>query len=197
MAWLLYYLSLIPLFGYLIIKYFDKALYCIIVNKEFCNITYGHYAFLVSLLLFFISIIAIAVLRYRSRSSFEINGAKIVSTPQNINHELIGVLSVVVLPFLTVNFDTINEIAASLFMLVIIGIISTQSSIYYKNPVLALLFLKLYQIEVEHRSFDDENGRPENKVVIVISFRSLTKNDSLYLKEMGKDVYFVKKTNNE
>ncbi|RRQ46868.1 hypothetical protein [Chryseobacterium sp. SC28] len=190
MAWLLYFISLIPLFGYLFIKYFDKAVFTLINQGQFDKITCGQYAFIVSLILFIISVLLICILKYRSRKNFEIHGAKITSAPQNINHELIGVLSAVVLPFLTVNFNTTNEIFASLFMLLIIGVITTRSTIYYKNPVLAILKLKIYQIEIEHKEFK------ENKTVNVISFYTLQVNDSLYLKEMGDNAYYAKKTGN-
>ena len=190
MAWLFYFISLIPLFGYLFIKYFDKCVFSLIMQCDFACITCGQYAFITSLLLFFISIIFICILKYKSRKGFNIHGAKIVTKPNNVNHELIGVLSVVVLPFLTVNFNTLNEILASLFMLIIIGIITTQSTIYYKNPVLAILHLKIYQIEIEHTDFK------ANRTVNVISFYTLKQSDSLYLKEMGEDVYYAKKTTN-
>jgi hypothetical protein len=190
MAWILYFISLIPLFGYLFLKYFDSKVFALIKQGQFAEITCGQYAFIVSLLMFLISVILICILKYRSRKNFEIHGAKITSTPQNINHELVGVLSAVVLPFLTVNFNTNNEIFASLFMLIIIGIITTRSTIYYKNPVLAILKLKIYQIEIEHKEFK------ENKTVNVISFHPLQVNDSLYLKEIGDNVYYAKKTGN-
>lgn len=190
MAWILYYISLIPLFIYLFIKYFDSKVYDLIKLGKFDKLTYGNYAFMISFILFVVSVILIGILKYRSRKRFNIHGAKIATEPQNINHELIGVLSAVVLPFLTVNFDTANEIFASLFMLLIIGVVSTRSTIYYKNPVLAILCLKLYQIEIEHRDLKN------NLTINVISFHSLTKNDSLYLKEMGEGVYYAKKTSN-
>jgi hypothetical protein len=190
MAWLLYFISLIPLFGYLFIKYFDSKVIALIREGQFAEITSGQYAFIVSFIAFVVSVILICILKYRSRKNFEIHGAKIISAPQNINHELIGVLSAVVLPFLTVNFDSPNEIFASLFMLVIIGIITTRSTIYYKNPVLAILKLKIYQIEIEHKDFE------ENKTVNVISFYTLQATDSLYLKEMGDNVYYAKKSGN-
>lgn len=190
MAWLLYFISLIPLFGYLFIKYFDSKVFALIRQGQFAEITSGQYAFIVSFIAFVVSVILICILKYRSRKNFEIHGAKIISAPQNINHELIGVLSAVVLPFLTVNFDSPNEIFASLFMLVIIGIITTRSTIYYKNPVLAILKLKIYQIEIEHKDFE------ENKTVNVISFYTLQATDSLYLKEMGDNVYYAKKSGN-
>lgn len=190
MAWLLYYISLIPLFVYLFIKYFDSKVFAIIRARQFAELTSGQYAFIVSLIAFVVSVILICILRYRSRKNFEIHGAKIVSAPQNINHELIGVLSAVVLPFLTVNFCSPNEIYASIFMLVIIGIITTRSTIFYKNPVLAILKLKIYQIEIEHIDLK------ENKTVNVISFHTLHTSDSLYLKEMGDNVYYAKKSSN-
>jgi hypothetical protein len=190
MAWLLYFISLIPLFGYLFIKYFDSKVFALIRQGQFAEITSGQYAFMVSIIAFVVSVILICILKYRSRKNFEIHGAKIVSAPQNINHELIGVLSAVVLPFLTVNFASPNEIYASIFMLVIIGIITTRSTIYYKNPVLAILKLKIYQIEIEHKDF------PKNKTVNVISFYTLQASDSLYLKEMGDNVYYAKKSGN-
>ncbi len=190
MAWLLYFISLIPLFGYLFIKYFDKEVFALIRQGQFAEITSGQYAFMVSFIAFVMSVILICILKYRSRKNFEIHGAKIISAPQNINHELIGVLSAVVLPFLTVKFDSPNEIFASLFMLLIIGIITTRSTIYYKNPVLAILKLKIYQIEIEHKDFK------ENKKVNVISFYTLHTSDSLYLKEMGDNVYYAKKSGN-
>lgn len=190
MAWLLYFISLIPLFGYLFLKYFDSKVFGLIRRSEFSNITCGQYAFVVALILFIVSVILICILKYKSRKGFDIHGAKIITQPQNINHELIGVLSAVVLPFLTVNFNTLNEIFASLFMLIIIGIITTRSTIYYKNPVLAILHLKIYQIEIEHTDFK------AHRIVNVISFYTLTQNDSLYLKEMGEDVYYAKKTTN-
>ena len=190
MAWLLYFISLIPLFGYLFIKYFDSKVFALIRQGQFAEITSGQYAFIVSFIAFVVSVILICILKYRSRKNFEIHGAKIVSAPQNINHELIGVLSAVVLPFLTVNFGSPNEIFASLFMLLIIGIITTRSTIYYKNPVLAILKLKIYQIEIEHKDFE------ENKTVNVISFYTLHTSDSLYLKEMGDNVYYAKKSGN-
>lgn len=190
MAWLLYFISLIPLFGYLFIKYFDSKVFALIRQGQFAEITSGQYAFIVSFIAFVVSIILICILKYRSRKNFEIHGAKIVSAPQNINHELIGVLSAVVLPFLTVNFDTANEIYASIFMLVIIGIITTRSTIYYKNPVLAILKLKIYQIEIEHKDFE------KNRTINVISFHTLNTSDSLYLKEMGDNVYYAKKSGN-
>jgi len=164
--------------------------FTLIRQGQFTEITSGQYAFIVSFLAFVVSVILICILKYRSRKNFEIHGAKIISAPQNINHELIGVLSAVVLPFLTVNFGSSNEIYASLFMLIIIGIITTRSSIYYKNPVLAILKLKIYQIEIEHKDFT------ENKTVNVISFYTLHKTDSLYLKEMGDNVFYAKKANN-
>lgn len=188
MAWILYYISLIPLFIYLFIKYFDCNVYCLFKLGRIDELTYGNCAFMVSFILFFISVILIGILKYRSRKRFNLHGAKITTEPQNINHELIGVLSAVVLPFLTVNFDTANEVFASLFMLLVIGVISTRCSIYYKNPVLAILCLKLYQIEIEHKDLKN------NLTVNVISFHSLTKNDSLYLKEIGEGVYYAKKT---
>ena len=190
MAWLLYFISLIPLFGYLFIKYFDSKVFALIRQGQFADIKSGQYAFIVSFIAFVVSVILICILKYRSRKNFEIHGAKIVSAPQNINHELIGVLSAVVLPFLTVNFNSPNEIYASLFMLLVIGIITTRSTIYYKNPVLAILKLKIYQIEIEHKDFT------ENKIVNVISFYSLHETDSLYLKEMGDNVYYAKKASN-
>lgn len=190
MAWLLYFISLIPLFGYLFIKYFDSKVFTLIRDRQFSEITSGQYAFMISFIAFVFSVILICILKYRSRKNFEIHGAKIVSAPQNINHELIGVLSAVVLPFLTVNFDSPNEIYSSIFMLVIIGIITTRSSIYYKNPVLAILKLKIYQIEIEHKHFE------KNMTVNVISFHTLNTNDSLYLKEMGDNVYYAKKSGN-
>lgn len=190
MAWLLYFISLIPLFGYLFFKYFDSKVFALIRQGQFMEITCGQYAFIISLILFFISVIVICILKYRSRKNFKIHGAKITSTPQNINHELIGVLSAVVLPFLTVDFSSSNQIYASLFMLLIIGIITTRSTIYYKNPVLAILNLKIYQIEIEHKDF------AKNKTVNVISFYTLHESDSLYLKEMGDNVYFAKKSGN-
>ena len=190
MAWLLYFISLIPLFGYLFIKYFDSTVFALIRQGQFTEITSGQYAFMVSFIAFVVSVILICILKYRSRKNFEIHGAKIVSTPQNINHELIGVLSAVVLPFLTVNFNTPNEIFASLFMLLVIGLITTRSTIYYKNPVLAILKLKIYQVEIEHKDFT------ENKTVNVISFYTLHQTDSLYLKEMGDNVYYAKKASN-
>ncbi|TAJ11642.1 hypothetical protein DMA11_16085 [Marinilabiliaceae bacterium JC017] len=190
MPWILYYISLIPLFIYLFIKYFDSKVYCLLKLGEYNNLTYGNYAFMVSFLLFIVSVILISILKYCSRKKFNIHGAKITTAPQNINHELIGVLSTVVLPFLTVNFDTANEVFASIFMLLIIGVISTRSTIYYKNPVLAILYLKIYQVEIEHKSLKN------NLIVNVISFHSLTKDDSLYLKEMGEGVYYAKKTSN-
>lgn len=190
MAWLLYFISLIPLFGYLFIKYFESKVFALIREGQFADITSGQYAFIVSFLAFVVSVILICILEYRSRKNFEIHGAKIISAPENINHELIGVLSAVVLPFLTVNFDSPNEIFASLFMLVIIGIITTRSTIYYKNPVLAILKLKIYQIEIEHKDFK------ENRTVNVISFYTLHETDSLYLKEIGDNVYYAKKASN-
>ncbi len=190
MAWLFYYISLIPLFVYLFIKYFDSKAFALILQGQFAEITSGQYAFIVSFIAFVVSVILIVILKYRSRRNFEIHGAKIVSAPQNINHELIGVLSTVVLPFLTVNFATPNEIYASVFMLVIIGIITTRSNIYYKNPVLAILCLKIYQIEIECNDF------PENKIINVISFNNLQISDSLYLKKVGDNVYYAKKTGN-
>jgi hypothetical protein len=190
MAWLLYFISLIPLFGYLFIKYFDSKVFTILRQGQFTEISCGQYAFMVSFLAFLVSVILICILKYRSRKNFEIHGAKIVSEPQNINHELIGVLSSVVLPFLTVNFGTSNEIYASLFMLLIIGIITTRSTIYYKNPVLAILKLKIYQIEIEHKDL------AKNKTVNVISFYTLHETDSLYLKGIGDNVYYAKKSSN-
>ena len=71
-----------------------------------------------------------------------------------------------------------------------IGIITTRSTIYYKNLVLAILKLKIYQIEIEHKDFK------ENKTVNVISFYTLHETDSLYLKEMGDNVYYAKKASN-
>lgn len=186
-AWLLYFISLIPLFGYLFIKYFDCHVFTLIQQEQFTKITSGQYAFMVSFIAFVISVILICILKYSSRKNFEIEGAKIITVPQNINHELVGVLSAVVLPFLTVNFDSINEILASLFMLIIIGIITTRSTIYYKNPVLAILKLKIYKLEIEHVKFE------KNITVNVISFYSLKASDSLYLKEMGNNVYYAKK----
>jgi len=190
MAWLLYFISLIPLFGYLFIKYFDSKVFEIIRHGQFSEITSGQYAFMVSFIAFVMSVILICILKYHSRKNFEIHGAKIISAPQNINHELIGVLSAVVLPFLTVNFESPNEIFASLFMLIIIGIITTRSTIYYKNPVLAILKLKIYQIEIEHKDLT------ATKTVNVISFYNLHTSDSLYLKEMGDNVYYAKKSGN-
>lgn len=190
MAWILYFISLIPLFIYLFIKYFDSKVYCLIKLGKFGELSYGNYAFLISFILFIVSVILIGILKYRSRKKFNIHGAKITTDPLNINHELIGVLSAVVLPFLTVNFDTANEVFASIFMLIVIGVISTRSTIYYKNPVLAILYLKIYQIEIEHKDLKN------NLTVNVISFHALTKDDSLYLKEMGEGVYYAKKTSN-
>jgi len=190
MAWVLYLISLLPLFGYVSIKYFDSSVFSLIRTGCFCEITYGQYAFLISALLFLICIIIIIVLKHRSKSNFDINGAKIILEPQNINHELIGVLSAVVLPFLTVNFSSSNESLASIFMLIVIGLISTKSTIYYKNPVLAVLSLKIYQIEIEHKNFSGV------KNINVISFYKLNVEDSLYLKEIGENVYYAKKSNN-
>lgn len=190
MAWTLYFISLVPLFIYVIIKYFDLCIVALIREGRYCEINSGQYAFLISLLFLFLSVIILIVLKHRSKARFDIHGAKIIGEPQNINHELIGILSSVVLPFITVNFNSGQESIASLFMFVVIGLITTKSSIYYKNPVLAILNLKIYQIEIEHHDYE------ENKRVNIISFYSLTENDSLYLKKIGDNVYYAKKTNN-
>ena len=190
MAWILYFISLMPLFGYLFIKYFDSCVFYIIEERRFSCLSFGQCAFVFSLLLFLLGLVFIAFLKYKSRKNFSIHGAKIIVAPHNINHELIGVLSSVVLPFLTVNFDTSNEIFASIFMLLVIGMITTRSNIYYKNPVLAILNLRIYQIEIDFKSF------AKNKPINVISFQTLQINDSLYLKEMGENVYYAQKTKN-
>ncbi|HOJ07769.1 MAG: hypothetical protein HND40_15940 [Ignavibacteriota bacterium] len=189
MAWILYYLSLVPLFGYLAIKYYDNKIFSFLLEYKFDQISYGQYSFLISILALILSIIIIFILKHISRSRFDLSGAKISSKPQNINHELIGVLSAVVLPFLTVNFDSGRDSLASLFILIIIGLITTQSTIYYRNPLLAILKFKIYQLEIEHKSFS------EHKVVYVISLHLLNEADSLYLKEIGNNVYFAKRTN--
>ena len=188
MAWLLYFISLIPLFIYVAIKYYDCMILTRLIEWDFSCITYGQYAFIISILSFALSIILILFLKHKSRAKFDLHGAKIIGEPQNINHELIGVLSAVVLPFITVNFDSANESIASLFMLLVIGIITTRSSIYYKNPVLALLYLKIYQVNVEHKVFENPT------TVNIISFHQINQNDSLYLKEIGEKVYYGRKT---
>lgn len=188
MAWLLYLISLIPLFIYLSIKYYNSCVFYLLKDGKFGELTFGQHAFIISVLSFVVGIIIIFVLKHKSRSGFDLHGARVTSSPQNINHELIGVLSSVVLPFISVNFESGCESLASIFMLFIIGLITTRSSIYYKNPVLAILNFKIYQIDIEHQNFDS------NKTVNIISIYSLKENDSLYLKEIGENVYYAKKT---
>lgn len=187
MAIILYIISLIPLYIYIGIKYYDEKIFPLIRNRDFEKLTFAQSAFMVSIVLFFISCILVGFLKFRSKSKFELHGVRVTSNPTNINHELIGILSSVVLPFLTVNFTTPKECYASIFMLLIIGIITINSSIYYKNPVLVLLKFKIYQIEVEHTKLK------ENKIINIISFKTIKKDDSLYLKEIGEEVFYATK----
>ncbi len=101
---------------------------------------------------------------------------------------MVGVLASVVLPFLTVNFTTIKECISSIFIIIVIGIITTKSNLYYKNPVLAIMNLKIYKLTTEHAY----SGEP--KQFDVISFARLRLNDTLYLKKIGEGVYYAKKT---
>jgi len=189
-AWILYYISLLPLFFYLAIKYFDLAIFPLLKDCEYSKIVFSQYSFLAILILILVGIAATLFLKHKSKSSFEINGAKVNSTPENINHELIGILSAVVLPFLTVSFCTPREFLASIFMLIVIGLITTRSTIFYKNPVLVLLNLKIYTLTVEHKELKSEVS------IDVISFKDIQLADSLYLKRIRASVFLAKKVNN-
>lgn len=187
MAWRLYYISLLPLFGYIIFKYFYPCSFVWLCNGYWCCLKCEHYAFIVSVLCAAIALLMLAQLAYKTRMNYQISGAKISGKPESLNHEMIGVLSSVVLPFLTVNFTTMRECAASIFVIALIGVVSTRSNLYYKNPVLAIFNLKIYKLTTEH------TNEAEPKQFDAISFSTLNTNDSLYLKKIGEGVYYAKK----
>lgn len=187
MAWRLYYISLLPLFGFIVIKYFEPSSFVRLCHAEWSNIKCEHWAFMGSVVLGLFAILSIIPLAIQSKFGYNISGAKILSKPDSLNHEMIGVLATVVLPFLTVNFTTIRECSASIFVIIIIGLIATRSNLYYKNPVLAILNFKIYKVVVEH------TDPTEPKEFDVITLKTLKKDDSLYLKKIGEGVFYAKK----
>lgn len=187
MAWRLYYISLLPLFGFIAIKYFEPCSFVCLCHGWFCCLKCEHYAFMVSVVCGAVALLLLAQLAFRTKQNYTISGAKIIAKPVSLNHEMIGVLSSVVLPFLTVNFTTMRECVASVFVIVLIGFISTRSNLYYKNPVLALFKLKIFSLTTEH------TDTSEPKIFDAICFSQLQIDDSLYLKKIADGVFYAKK----
>ena len=187
MPWRLYYISLMPLFGYILIKYFEPCSLYLLWHGHFGCLRCEQWAFIIVIVAIIFASLLIVQLAFKSHGSYEISGAKISAQPKSLNHEMIGILASVVLPFLTVNFTSVKECAASLFIIVIIGIIATRSNVYYKNPVLALMNFKIYKISFTHL-------KDTYIEVDVISLNTLSAGDGLYLKKIGEDIYYAKKS---
>ena len=138
MAWRLYYISLLPLFGFIAVKYFEPDSFVWLYNRDWNSLKCEHYAFMVAVVFALFAIVLLLQMIFRTRSRYEISGAKIIGKPLSLNHEMIGVLSSVVLPFLTVNFTTMRECAASIFVIVL-RIISCSSEITSSRSIRAML----------------------------------------------------------
>lgn len=188
MRWRLYFISLSPLFIILIIRYFNLHVFSLFRSSEWNKIKCEDYAFIISIVCSIIALLFIVQFAINLRIGYDIEGALITDKPESLNHEMVGVLGSIVLPFISANFTSVKESLASIFMIIIIGLLSTKSNIYYKNPVLAIFNFKIYNVVTEHT-----NGNHPKKFD-VLCLTKLNKNDSLYVKKIGEGIYYVKKS---
>ncbi len=101
---------------------------------------------------------------------------------ENVNWEHLTFLTTYIIPFVTFNFNEDKNELILFILLVIIGCIYIKTNIFHTNPTLALLGYNIYKVSTENR-----------KNIIIISKRTLTKEDKIRVKLLSDNIYIADK----
>lgn len=104
---------------------------------------------------------------------------------QSISQEYSLFMSSYILPFL--GFDLQNErmVAVVIIFLIILGIISVKTDLYFKNPILAIFGFKIYKAKLENKEY-----------IYIISKDTMKQNQECNGNQISDSLYFVRRNKN-
>ena len=181
----LYNLSLVPLYVIFILQQIN-------IDQFYYFHHYTSYIDLLSdftsnntLTIFFIFLITLSLLSYaifKNNNNYgdqrEFSFEDI--TPAGLDH--LSFLSTYIIPLIAFNINDPRSFLIVAVLLLIIGAIYIKSDLYYLNPILLLFGYKIYKAKTETRS-----------VILIFSGTLPAMNDNLRYKDLGNNIYYVKK----
>lgn len=105
-----------------------------------------------------------------------------IESLDNINYEHLTFITTYIIPLIGFNVGETRHAIVVLFLLITIGAIYIKTNLFYANPTLALFGFHLYKVATK----DKTN-------LIFISQDRLEVRNQVHHKELGANVYFVKK----
>ncbi len=107
---------------------------------------------------------------------------KTIVSIENKNFEYISFLMTYIVAFARINRDDYRGWIVTFLVLILIGLIFVRTSLFYSNPIFAIVGLKLYKVSTEQ--MDD---------LIFISWDKLDVKDSVGHIKLDEKIYFVRK----
>lgn len=182
----LYLISLGPLFVLLLVST-AQIPYCSGENCQFVGWEKLLYSNVVP---FICAVVLIATTIMYFRFNYMTQGAtqmpeKIVEI-ENIQFENLSFLATYIIPLVAFDLSKTRGCIMLLLVLLLMGSIFINTNTFYLNPSLAVLGYRIYKVVTS-----------TNEKIIVITREKLNKDDSIYPRSIGENIYFASKAKNE
>lgn len=138
---------------------------------------------LISFIFFLIGILLSFNFKYKLNGSQQ-NYIR-VKAAENKNYEHLTFLSTYIIPLIAFDLTKIRYAIVLSILLVAIGIMYVKTNMFYKNPTLALLGYKIYEIQAVFRTGHEEK-------IIVISREDIFCNNTLSYRKIHENIYYVR-----
>jgi len=182
----LYLISLGPLFVLLFVSTV-KVPRCWGENCEFIgwtNLLYLNVVPAVCLVILIATVIMYFRFNYMTQGATEL--PKKIAEIENIQFENLSFLATYIIPLVAFDLSKTRGCIMLLLVLLLMGSIFINTNTFYLNPSLAVLGYRIYRIVSS-----------KGEKLIVITRGKLNKDDSIYPRSIGENIYFASKAKNE
>lgn len=93
-------------------------------------------------------------------------------------------LSAYFIPFISSNFNSINDLLITIFIILFIGVITIKTNLQYLNPLITIFGFKLYRAKTE------EKGKI--KEVFILSINKLPQSVQKSFNSITDNLYYIK-----
>jgi prepilin signal peptidase PulO-like enzyme (type II secretory pathway) len=105
---------------------------------------------------------------------------------ENIQFENLSFLATYIIPLVAFDLSQTRGCVMLLLVLILMGSIFINTNTFYLNPSLAVLGYRIYKVVTS-----------TNEKIIVITREKLNKDDSIFPRSIGENIYFASKAKNE